>query len=197
MSISIRDKIRTYLGETYEVLTNRAAKPYDGIDGSKPDLFSQAIAETLDRTFQPNTRESDITSEFVGGYVAMIATRRCIPAAINYHMEKTGLSDSIGQGIGGAGALDGLSSETRQHYDRVRSLQELDGMLRTSLREGYADFRVLAGSMVRGSSTAVDSAPGVSTFALPWISQSPYAMPTVADRWCGSLAPLASTELPL
>jgi hypothetical protein len=178
--ISIRDKVRTIIGETYDVLTVRASQPYDR--GARPDVVGDAIRETLERLFTAGTTEADITSEFVAGYTAMVATRRVIPAAINYHMEKTGLSDTIGTGLGGASGNPNLTPETRQHYDRVAELRNLDGMLREAIQQGQDDFQELATALLRRRTAVADSGPALSTVATGMKTEDPDDMPPV-DPW--------------
>lgn len=133
--LTLRQYVALHLGETVRVLQQDASIPYDGKEG-RPDAVGAHIMVALAGLLGASAVEDDL-SQFARNYVGMDASRRIIPIAINYHLERTGLSDKISSpGRGTALAVN----ETRQHYDRVRALQELDKLLAEQMAADLAVF---------------------------------------------------------
>jgi len=154
--MTIRDHMRSRLGETYLVLTKDGK--YDGTE--KPDVFGEAIKLVMEETFKPETTEADLVWSSVRRYVADVACLDVIPVAINYHLERTGRSDTIGQ-PGRGNAI--LSSEARQHYDRVAGLGELAKQIRQAISEREDTFLRLAGALVPSASLGPNYGPAIDT----------------------------------
>jgi hypothetical protein len=91
---TIDDYIRSTIGETYAVLVDDGK--YDGEDHdgvTKPDIFPIASARSLSVLFRDGVTEDDIDySEFIKSYVSDVSVRWLIPVAMDYIMERTGLS---------------------------------------------------------------------------------------------------------
>jgi hypothetical protein len=128
----------------------------------------------MEELFVPNTNESQITSRFVARYVAKTAAREVIPAAIDYIMHKTGLSDSTGPNPATAGATS-IRNETRQHYNRVQTLERLDDRLAKQLAVDRPRFEAMAGSLVLVSVAGTDAmiGPRVSGMGTPLLTSDP------------------------
>jgi hypothetical protein len=154
--------MRSRLGETYIVLTKDGG--YDG--KAKPDVFGDAIDLVMEELFVPGTTVDALTSPTIRRYVADKACLEVIPVAINYHLERTGRSDTIGQ-PGRGNAI--LSSEARQHYDRVSGLGELAKQLRAALVEREGTFLRLAGALSPSVLPSVAAGPNYG----PAISTTP------------------------
>jgi hypothetical protein len=177
---AIREYVRSNLGETYVILTKDGG--YDGTE--KPDIFGNAIDIAMRRLFVAGTEEDAIDGltpgdpEIVKAYVAAVATRRCIPAAIDYVQQRMGQSDRIGTSLRG----DPLASgETRTFYDRINGLQRLDGMLARQIQDDQADFEAEAASLLRLRTSVSYGGPAISSISPPRTTD-PNLMPSLNPR---------------
>lgn len=174
---AIRENVRGILGETYVILTKDGG--YDGSD--KPDIFGNAIDHVMRRLFVPGTDESalnalpDDAAEIVKSYVAAVATRRCIPAAIDYVQQRMGQTDRIGTALRGDPVA---AAETRTFYDRINALQRLDGMLVRQIQDDQADFEAEAASLLRSRTAVSYGGPAISSIQPPRTTD-PNLMPSL------------------
>lgn len=180
--MTIRDHVRSTLGETYKVLTEDGL--YDS--GDKPDVVAGTILRSLAKLTQAGTEESDITSEFARAYIADMACHYLIVQAIDYVAQRMSQSDSIGSAPGTQNAL--LQSQTRQFYDRIEALKTLDEMLLARLAADYPTFSDEIGSDA-GSDALVG--PRISTGRI--ITDNPNCFPRLSPRW--SVGLLSETRL--
>jgi hypothetical protein len=172
---SIREYVELNLPESYLVVTSEAKRPLDGKDG-RPDVVGMAVKLSVEQLLASGKKEKDVTSEFAKAFIADVASRRIIITLINYHMERTGRSDSVGPpGRGNPLALN----ETRQHYDRVQTLQQLDAMLAARIAANMGLFQSIIGTVVGGAPTA--RGPMISSWGQRLRTQNPLDMPTVRD----------------
>jgi hypothetical protein len=162
---TIRQFVDQHLGETVRILTAEATQPYDGKEG-RPDVVGGQIAVALVGLLGASA-DSGSLSDFARNYVAMDASRRLIPIAINYHLERTGLSDRIASPSRGTALA---TNETRQQYDRVKALQDLDKLLADQLAADLATF-------LADTTTVRDPAkhrgPTISTMGQPFQTECP------------------------
>jgi hypothetical protein len=167
---TIRDAVRSHLGETYIVLTKDGG--YDGRD--KPDVFGNAINKVMEQLFAPGVVEADLDSRLVRQYVAAAATRDIIPLAIDYTMQRTGRSDTVAAPPTG-GRTPTATGQSRTYYDRVAVLKDLDVLLRSYLIENAADFAALSVA-VRRVIMQVPVGPRISTSADDLLTLDPQTM---------------------
>lgn len=177
---AIREYVRGNLGETYVILTKDGQ--YDGSDDGKPDIFGNAIDLEIRRLFVAGTDEDAINGlaepEIVKSYIAAAATRRCIPAAIDYVQQRMGQSDRIGQSLRGDPLAAG---ETRTYYDRINGLQRLNGMLAHQIQNDTADFEAEAASLLRSRLASSYGGPAISSIQPPRTTD-PNLMPSLDRR---------------
>ncbi len=178
---TIDDYIRSTIGETYMVLVDDGG--YDGEDHdgvTKPDIFAIAPARSMSVLFRDGTTESDIDySEFVKSYVADVSARWVIPVAIDYIMERTGLSDRIGPAPAGN---QNLRNESRQHYNRVDALNRIDALLATRIAVNTKDFAVVADVLLRPNT-------GGRSFGIAVSSQGTGFLTADPDVWLTAYNP--------
>lgn len=180
--MTIRDHVRSTLGETYKVLVEDG--DYDASD--KPDAVAGTISRALAKLTQAGTTEADITSEFARAYIADMACHYLIIQAIDYVAQRMSQSDSIGSAPGSQNAL--LQASTRQFYDRIEALKTLDEMLLARLAADYPTFSEEIGSDV-GSDALVG--PRVSSGSLR--TEDPNRFPRITPRW--AMGPLTPARL--
>ena len=130
---TIRDYVKTNLGETYNKLTDVAS--YDG-GNDKIDAVGLKIKATLSRF---NLDEQDL-NDFGKSYLGDYATRLLIPLAIDYYMVNTRRVDNASRPSG----ITPMGGEVGQNYDRVAALRRIDEMLASRL---IADLPVFEGSL--------------------------------------------------
>lgn len=172
---SIREYVRLNLPESYMVVTSEAKRPLDGRDG-RPDMVGLAVRISVEQLLASGKTEDDVTSEFAKSFIADVASRRVIITLINYHMERTGRSDSVGPpGRGNPLALN----ETRQSYDRIQTLKDLDAMLAARIAANMGLFQSIVGSTVGG--VPINRGPSISSWGQRLRTQNPLDMPTVRD----------------
>ena len=164
--MTIRDHVRSRLGETYDVLVTNGK--YDG--NTKPDVFGEAISLMLEETFVAGTTEADLPWATVRRYVADKACLEVIPVAIDYHLERTGRSDTIGQ-PGRGNAI--LSSEARQHYDRVAGLADLAKQIEKAIYDREAVFLRLAGAVIPSAALGPSYGPAISSTPEDMLTSDP------------------------
>jgi hypothetical protein len=169
---SVREYVELNVPESYLVVTSEAKRPLDGKDG-RPDLVGMAVRISCEELLPSGKTERDVTTEFGKAFIADVATRRVIISLINYHMERTGRSDSIAS-PGRGNPLQ--TNETRQHYDRVQVLKDLDGMLASRIAANLAQFQALV------STTLTPRLRGamVSSYGQRLRTQNPLEFPSVA-----------------
>lgn len=169
---SIREYVRLNVPESYLVVTKEAKTPYDGKDG-RPDLVGAAVKVSVEQMLATGVKEEDLTGEFAKSFIGDVASRRVIISLINYHLERTGRSDSIGP-PGRGNPL--MVNETRQQYDRVAGLQQIDAMLAARIAATMGLFQQTVGT--QGRATA-QRGPMISSYGQRHRTQNPLDMPTV------------------
>jgi hypothetical protein len=119
---TIRDYIRSNIGETYDKLTDTA-----GFDGgnTRPDVVGLKIKAALARF---GVVEADL-NDFGKSYVADHTTRTLVPIAIDYYMVQTRLIDNASRPSG----MTTMGGEVGQNYDRIAALRRIDEMLSSRL----------------------------------------------------------------
>lgn len=153
MSTTIREQVRANLPETYTVLTGEASATMDGQD--RPDVVGNAVKAALSYFFPDGEKDESDLNPFQAAYVGDYATRLVIPAAIDYYMVRTGQSDSFNRPAG----VVPLGGETRQNYNRVSALKDLDSMLEKRLAVQEAAFTQSTAGGSSKTGIAIDSVP--------------------------------------
>ena len=141
---TIRDYIKSNLGETYNKLTDAAN--YDESQ-EKPDAVGLKINATLSRFGLVETDLNDFQKSYLGDF----ATRLLIPLAIDYYMVNTRRVDNASRPSG----ITPMGGEVGQNYDRVAALRRIDEILASRL---IADLPVFEGAL--GTSARMDVADG-------------------------------------
>lgn len=152
---TVREYVRSNLGETYDKLTSVAL--YDGT--TKPDVVGMKIDAALARF---GVVEADMNA-YARSYVADYVTRTLIPIAIDYYMVQTRLVDNAMRPAG----VTPLGGEVGQNYNRVSALRQLDAILADRLETEAATF---------GTSVGATSSFGIvtSTHSRSLRTQDPY-----------------------
>jgi hypothetical protein len=135
---TIRDFVKTNIGETYEKLTDTAG--YDG-GNTDPDAVGLKISAALARF---GVTEAGL-DDFGKSYVADHATRTLIPLAIDFYMVNTRRVDNASRPSG----LTPMGGEIGQNYDRVAALRRIDEMLAARLYQDLPVFQSQLGSAPR------------------------------------------------
>lgn len=183
--MTIRDHVRSTLGETYIVLTDDGR--YDATD--KPDVVAGAIGRAIVKLTTAGTTEADITSDFARAYIGDMACHYLIPQAIDYVMQRMSESDSIGTAPGTAHGL--VQAQTRQFYDRIAALEKLDEMLLGRLA---ADLGTFEGE-VGGTGEATFAGPRISTINQGLRTSDPNRFPRIGRECAPSiLTPTAELD---
>lgn len=128
---TIRDHVRSFLGETYGKLDTAG---YDQSSG-KPDAVGLKVGAAMSQFFDDGKLEADI-SEFSRYFLAMGVTRSLIPLAIDYYMVNTRINENMNRPAG----VTPLGGESVTNYNRVQALENLNGMLASLIAEALADF---------------------------------------------------------
>lgn len=126
---TIRDYVKSNLGETYDKLTDTA-----GFDGgnARPDVVGLKIAASLSRF---SVTEASL-STFGKSYIADHATRLLITVAIDYYMVQTRRIDNASRPSG----ISPQGGEVGQNYDRIAALRRIDEILAARLINDYPFF---------------------------------------------------------
>lgn len=130
---TIRDYVKSNLGETYDKLTDVAS--FDG-GNERPDVVGLKISAALARFGVTESSLDAFGKSYVGDHV----TRLLIPLAIDYYMVKTRRVDNASRPSG----MTPIGGEVGQNYDRVGALRHIDEMLAARL---YADLPVFQGQL--------------------------------------------------
>ena len=120
---TIRDYVKTNIGETYDKLTDTAG--YDG-GNTKPDVVGLKIRAALARF---GISDEDSLNDFGKSYVADHVTRTLVPIGIDYYMVQTRLVDNASRPSG----MTTMGGEVGQNYDRIAALRRIDEMLASRL----------------------------------------------------------------
>jgi len=130
---TVRDYVKTNIGETYDKLTDTA-----GFDGgnARPDVVGMKIAASLARF---GVTEANLDA-FGKSYVADHATRLLIPIAIDYYMVQTRRVDNASR----PSHMTPQGGEVGANYDRIGALRRIDEMLAARL---YADLPTFQGQL--------------------------------------------------
>ena len=129
---TIRDYVKSNLGETYDKLTDTAN--FDGNSNSgRPDVVGLKIRASLARF---SVTEQGL-NDFGKNYVGMHVTRALIPVAIDYYMVQTRRIDNASRPSG----LTSQGGEVGQNYDRIAALRRIDEMLAARLYEDLPVFQ--------------------------------------------------------
>lgn len=166
---TIRDYVKTNLGETYDKLTDVA-----GFDGGNEriDAVGLKISATLARF---GVAEGDL-DDFGKSYLGDHATRLLIPLAIDYYMVKTRRVDNASRPTG----LTPMGGEVGQNYDRVAALRRIDEMLASRL---IADLPIFEGSM--GQAARMDVADGDNLLTIDPMTFPPGGAPELVGSAFG------------
>lgn len=134
---TIRDYVKSNLGETYDKLTDTA-----GFDGgnARPDVVGLKIRAGVSRF---GVTESALT-DFGKSYVADHVTRTLIPVAIDYYMVQTRRIDNASRPSG----ITPQGGEVGQNYDRIAALRRIDEILASRL---IADYPLFEGALPGGA----------------------------------------------
>jgi hypothetical protein len=130
---TIRDYVKSNLGETYDKLTDTA--DFDG-GQERPDVVQLKILAALARFGVTQDGLDDFGKSYIGDHV----TRLLIPLAIDFYMVKTRRVDNASRPSG----MTPIGGEVGQNYDRVAALRHIDEMLAARL---YADLPVFQGQL--------------------------------------------------
>lgn len=130
---TIRDYIKTNLGETYDKLTDAAS--FDG-GNERPDVVGLKI-EAAKARFGVT---EDGLDAFGKSYVADHVTRTLIPLAIDFYMVRTRRVDNASRPSG----ITPMGGEVGQNYDRIAALRRIDEMLSARL---YQDLPIFQGQL--------------------------------------------------
>lgn len=181
-NLTIRQYVELHLGETVRILQREVPNPSDGQEG-RPEMVGAQITVALVAVLGSSATESAL-SDFARNYVGMAAARRLIPFAIDYHLERTGLSDKVTSPSRGAQLSVG---ETRQHYDRVKALQELDQMLADQM---LADYPTFVDDTSDDGTPTRSAAPSITSMGKRPRTQNPREFDRVyRDRSCAAYGP--------
>ena len=125
---SIRDYVKSNLGETYDKLSDVAL--YDG--QTKPDVTGIKISALLSRFSVTEDELNDFCKSYLGDW----ATLNLIPIAMDYYMVNTRMVDNAQRPSG----VTPLGGEVGQNYNRVIVLNRIKDEMQTRLSEGKNTF---------------------------------------------------------
>lgn len=181
MAELIRTLVRTNLLETYDVIVLKGEA--DGED--RPDVVGLKIVEAMDELFPTDDQPAGYVAPtqeqltpFQAGYVADHVTRLLLPAAIDYYQKRTGRRDAASRPSG----VTPLGGESRENYDRVQAMFDLDALLEKRLAARSSRFKRIRFASFSPTGIAIDSKPSDLVTEDPRLMPSPSGLTGVGLR---------------